>query len=783
MKNEAVIERLPVKAVERAKTAGLQFLSALVGFIFSRSAIMNGMSPFGVAAAAAMPANSALAAGLGAVLGYIMPFSGSDPFRYIVSVVAVSVCKWLLSGLFKFTRSPGFSSFAAFVSLLATGVAMNSVRGMNLADGVLTVAEALLSAGTAYFLTYTVAAFSGGRGVRTLSHAELASMLISFGVLLISLAPLNIGGVSPARIFACLAVLTAARYGREAGGAIAGAAAGFAMSLAGGDAFFAAAAFSLGGLLSGVFARFGRIGCGIAFVLANAVAAVRMGGVPEAVTCMYEVFAGTVIFTVLPRRVLVRAAEFLQGVPEMPRVDGLRKSVVNRLRFASGALCDVSQTVDEVSARLRQINAPALDEVFAQVEGDACTHCKLRVYCWETARGDTLSALIAAGKGFKPNQEATDRVLPEEFSKRCARPKDVAEALSRRFARYQAYEESEARLTEVRSVVSDQFTGVSEMLDDLAAELEDSERFDPDAALRVEAALKQENILAADIGCFINRYGRMTVEIELEGDAGRVSKSVLMNAVCEACNREFDVPAAMNRSPVGSFANSYQNSRRTLITVAERARLAVDFGAAQLPAAEGRLCGDAFDFFNDGKGRALFILSDGMGNGGRAAVDGAMASGLTARLLKAGFGFDCSLKIVNSAMLFKSTDESIATLDICCVDLFSGAAQMYKAGAPGTYWRKNGKAGKTESQSLPAGILRDTQFEQNVTTLGREDILLLVSDGVCPGEDDWLLQELENWRRGDAQALAEHIADSARRRREDGHSDDITVLAGILMRN
>ncbi len=56
------------------------------------------------------------------------------------------------------------------------------------------------------------------------------------------------------------------------------------------------------------------------------------------------------------------------------------------------------------------------------------------------------------------------------------------------------------------------------------------------------------------------------------------------------------------------------------------------------------------------------LISDGMGCGGRAAVDGAMASNLMSKLLKAGFGIDCSLKIVNSAMLFKSTDESLATL-------------------------------------------------------------------------------------------------------------------------
>ena len=49
-----------------------------------------------------------------------------------------------------------------------------------------------------------------------------------------------------------------------------------------------------------------------------------------------------------------------------------------------------------------------------------------------------------------------------------------------------------------------------------------------------------------------------------------------------------------------------------------------------------------YKYFYDGKGHFIMILSDGMGTGGRAAVDGAMASGLMARLLKAGFGYDCN---------------------------------------------------------------------------------------------------------------------------------------------
>ena len=92
-------------------------------------------------------------------------------------------------------------------------------------------------------------------------------------------------------------------------------------------------------------------------------------------------------------------------------------------------------------------------------------------------------------------------------------------------------------------------------------------------------------------------------------------------------------------------------------------------GAAQHACDQGQLCGDHYDVFADGRGRMVVIISDGMGTGGRAAVDGAMAAGIMGKLIKAGLGFDCALRIVNSALVVKSGDESLATLDVATVDL------------------------------------------------------------------------------------------------------------------
>ena len=174
------------------------------------------------------------------------------------------------------------------------------------------------------------------------------------------------------------------------------------------------------------------------------------------------------------------------------------------------------------------------------------------------------------------------------------------------------------------------------------------------------------------------------------------------------------------------------------------------------------------------------LISDGMGTGGRAAVDSAMVSGLFSRMIRSGFGYDCSLKIINSSMLFKSTDESLATVDITAIDLFGGECELLKAGAAPTFVRRNGKVGKAESSSLPPGILRNVAFDKAYLKLKSEDIVVMVSDGATFDDTEWISKIINNWTIGSAQQLADEIAFAARRRRNDGHNDDITVLTGIL---
>jgi stage II sporulation protein E len=56
----------------------------------------------------------------------------------------------------------------------------------------------------------------------------------------------------------------------------------------------------------------------------------------------------------------------------------------------------------------------------------------------------------------------------------------------------------------------------------------------------------------------------------------------------------------------------------------------------------------------------------------------------------------------------------------------------------------------------------------------------MVSDGATCEDEEWICDILKKWNVGTAQQLADEIAFAARRRRSDGHSDDITAMVAIL---
>ncbi len=752
-----------------SKQLALTLIYGIIGLIMPRAAVYGGLTPFGVSFASAIPGGGAAFVYIASLAGYLLPGGASVPLRYVAALCAVAGIKWSLSGIKSAAKHPAFAPVITFLSIVSTGLALYSVNGLDALSVFMAFAEGLLAGGAAYFFSTTVNILSGDEPDRVFTAQEQASIVMTGSIILMAITTYAISGISPGRIASALIILLLARCGKEQGGGIAGIVLGLAMSMASSENLHLAAAFSLGGLLAGIFSRFGRFAAAGAFLAANLIVVVSTGKDATIIIGVYEIVAACVLSVAMPTPVYRFINNFFLNAKELPAVEGLRRSVVMRLDYASKAMREVAQTVDAVSHKLAGISAPDLGSVYRSISDDICRVCGLKLECWEKQFNNTMSALNQLTPALRDKGYIEKTDIPSFLTRHCSRLDEIVRKINSGYHEYAVREGAWRRLSEIRSVVTDQFQGMSEMLDELAQDFSKTEQVDTDAASRVIDVCSEFGMAVQDAVCLLGKGGRMTVEILASDSGAKFNKLQWQNAIQDAVGRELDNPV------ITRIGDSVK------ITMTEKPILTVKYCTAQLQCAGQKLCGDAFEIFTDGFGKWYAVLSDGMGSGGRAAVDGAMASGLTARLIQAGFGPDSVLRMVNSALMVKSGDESLSTLDIMELDLFNGKAEFRKAGASPTLLCSMGRVSRIEKSSLPIGILRDIRAERSEDTLVDGDIILMCSDGVYSAGTEWVEDILKEFdpKIGDLKRLVEDIAYAARSRQKE-HQDDITVIAVLV---
>ncbi len=733
------------------------------GILLSRAEIFGACTPFSAALAAVAPRGALLPVLLGSVLGLLMFPVSSGRLQSLAALAIVAAVRWTLSEWKKLSAHPMFGAILAFGAVAGTGFLINNGRILATVPPLMILAEGLLAGGASWFFGRTLKVYNEHQSLRGLDLQSMAGLAVTGGIFLLSFSSISVAGISLGNILAMMVVLFCATYGSVAGGCISGTACGMMMSLASGASGYFPISYAFSGLIAGCFAPLGRFGSTAIFVLANGVAVLAVTTAP--ITALYETLIATAVFLLIPQNWLENAAKpFFLAPAADPSADSLRRSVVMRLDFASKAIAQVSQSVEELSRKLLKKGKSTVTGVYDSAVEETCRTCGFRLMCWEKNYSDTMAVLNGLTAPLQSRGYVCRNDFPEPFRSNCARINQLAATITASYEDFHAGEAAERRVSEIRAVVGSQFLGVSEMLRDLAADYRDKSLFDRESAQQIEEFLCKHGFDTADVSCRQEISGRMSVEIVTGTRKGLPDKNALQRELGKLCGRRFG-PAVI--STAGDTLR---------IVLNEQPSLGVETGCAQHVCAGASLCGDHYEFFSDGTGGAVAALSDGMGSGGRAAVDSTMACGILSRLVSAGIGYDAALRIINSSLYIKSGDESLATLDVFRLDLYSGRAEFMKAGAPAAFLRRGSRITRVDLASLPAGILQDVKFARGTAQLSPGDLVLMVSDGAISGGENWLEDMVRNWK-GSPQELCDRVVAEAEAKRIDGHDDDITAAA------
>jgi stage II sporulation protein E len=743
--------------------------ASAAGFVMANCFLFGGVSPFAVALSSALSGADAMGAAAGAVLGYLLTGNPLANFKYILALTLVICVKWLFEGRFKHEWKSAAAVLTCFVCLGICGVASFLLGSRTPYDAILTFAELFLGCGTTYFLARSLEVFP--MGIPGAGRSDVSCVAISACVLLIGLTSIQVNGLSVGRILAVLCILLCARYGREAGGAICGVAAGMSVGLAGGAFSYVITAYAFGGLAAGIFGQVGRIATAAAFIVINTATALLTMEFQQINTAIFEVFVASLCFVAIPGRVAIKLR--LHDLGGAAHCDTFAPAALSeRLGDVSTALREIGSTTRAVSEKLgaREEAGPAL--IADRVAERVCSQCGMKTNCWQLRHSVVSGAFRECVALLRRDGTISQEQLPRHFQQHCCRINALTAELNTQFGSFLARDGVQRKVAKVRAVMGDQFEGMSLLLEELGEELCSATPIDFQKSERVRDYFTRQNITPQRLSCTVDRFGRLRVVLAVPSyQVARIVGNQTTLDLCALLEAEFDPPEVISRDKLTTFS------------FCEKATYSVEFGAYQLSHSGSRLCGDAYEFIPNRGGCAHFILSDGMGSGGNAAVDSTMTCSLLARLVSVGVGYEAALKLVNSALLVKSGDESLATVDVCTLDLFTGRANFYKAGAAPTFLIKSGKVGYVETASLPAGILHGVSFETSSVTLHQGDVVVMVSDGVTSTGMDWIKSELSALSGDDVQQLCEKLAVTAKMRRTDGHEDDITVLGMALRKD
>jgi len=745
--------------------AGLGWaLNFLLGFILGTVPVFGGCGSFGVAAAAQAGAQlSGFFCALGASAAYLLMFSFSEGIKQVAAVFLVYTSVYIFQDL-RVCKKQWFMPMLAALFTAVTAVLGSlelSVHEMELPK---ILAKCLLAGGGCYF--FREALSTAERDTETAEIRHGIAVVILMSCMLMSLNRLEIMDlVSVGRIAALLIVMISAFKGGTLSGAASGTALGIAMDISSSIAHGCSFVYAFAGLLSGIFSRHGRLPFALSFILSSALASLAAGEAAENLSLYYEVFASSVIFMILPAVVHNFIGSFLRPQQLSAGEAGLRKYAARRVEKMAQALKDLFYTVD--TSLSSETNDEDVSKIFDRASDSVCSHCKLKNECWNANYMDTLSVFNDLTPAIKSRGLVLASDIPAHFKDKCSRTGELVSAVNGELRGQMYRKQFRLRLQENRSAAYSQYYDLSELLQDVSEELVNS--YGPDILcqrrlLRFLGSVDVE----ADVSVFRDRSGRLHIIIESARLRELIRERNYLDRLSAAVGVRLCRPVNDERPGEG----------RILLLEAEP--LSASVGIASMKKRGEAVSGDRGTYFKTDEGKLCIILSDGMGSGENAAKESVAAVRILERFLRAGVDPAVAMKMLNSMMLLKNGEDwGFATVDLMCIDLFTGETLFYKYGAAPSYVRSGRTVRRVRSENLAAGLaVGDEEGMPDIVKMRLKpgSLALVASDGViAETEDSWMRELLVNFDKGDAKLLARQALQTAYARY--GAGDDMTVLA------
>ena len=628
---------------------------------------------------------------------------------------------------------------------------------------------------------------------RAFSIEEVMGTSLLLAIAFCAFSNLSVFGFSIRNILSILLVLILGWKNGMLVGATSGITIGTVLGIIAGNEPIMVASYAISGLIAGIFYKLGKIGVIVGFILGNVILTYVANGNTVPVILIQEILIASLGLLAVPKRFKIDIQDLIGKDKLLPetttRALTENEDTVFKLNSMSQTIADLAKSYEEAAStvleekdlkeqelsneqifkeeldvNISQNNCGIVDEIFKHLlKNDIITEKEL---------ANIFEQHNLYIVGFRQNGTTAEN--------------DVSKMIKAINSAYRVSRVNfiwKMKMQENKKNVSSQLEGVSEAISQMAEDIK-QEKAEPFETQKQEILnlLKQKEIEIDNIKIKQNVSGRYFVEVftpncdDIEGKKCNIKK---IAKILEKVLQTKFVIQAQNcslREQLNTCKFTYYSEDKYKLQV----------GIATSTKEGSKVSGDSNIATKLEDGKYLLAISDGMGSGEEANQSSKIAINMLAKLLKAGFDKETSIKLINSSLIANTQEDMYTTLDIQILDLFAGNMEFIKNGACPTFVKRNKEVQLLKSLTLPAGIVEKSDLIVYDYDLEDGDILVMCTDGIIDANTEYINKELwvkyllEDINTDDAQQIANMVLNEAIDNEFGMKKDDMTVIVAKI---
>lgn len=566
------------------------------------------------------------------------------------------------------------------------------------------------------------------------------------------------------------------------------------------------ATFAICGLLAGLFSKFGKPGVIIGFVVGNTILTYVTNGNIVPIILFQEIMIASLGLLLMPKKIEVKLDDILCNATLLPETTGRAlegsKETIRKLTSISETISELAKSYEnpsnsEEDSELTKIEKENqsifIKELYDNIEG-----MNENVLYDDIANSDDIA--IDIFKALLVNTRITKKQLIQIFEKHNSyilgfnRENDstvnqsieddiyaMVKKINYSFKMSKINFTYKKKIEENKKNVSDQLQGVSDMISELAEDIEDNKNNNdfPKEKEQIIQLLKQKQIKVNDMIIKREESGRYKITVYTNCCEDVNGEDCVLKTIGQVISKVFNEKMCITKQSCGLR----KNEKDCMFTYMSKDKMKLQVGIAKSTKEGSPVSGDTSIQTKLEDGKYLLAISDGMGSGPEARKSSKIAIKMLERLLTSGFSKDTSIKLINSSLAANmQEDDMYATLDIAILDLYSENMEFVKNGACPTYVKRNRDVQLLNSISIPTGILDNVELVVYDKDLQKGDIIVMCSDGIIESNTEyqnkelWLKYLLEEMNNEDVQKIADIIISEAIDNDFGKEKDDMTVI-------